>query len=397
MPHERVGDEQRTALEDVDQRGRAVGADQGGRRHRRGGQSPARGGDHVAGAGVRLLADEQLIAPALPLIAIDDLGHRIAVCELGHVAISNIASTCSSIPLCENVRMPSRRRYAQQGDACATAHAIELLGDRWTYPVIRELMLAPKRFGELESGLRGVTPAVLTARLRELEGAGLIRRATLPPPANVPVYELTDWARELEPTFAALGRWAHGSPTRTLEGAGLTPDAAVQSMTTMAPTEPIERADPAAAAPVRRARRWGGRVRLRAVVGCRGPAHRARVEPAVPRRAVRADSSEWALILHAGRAAGRLRRRDRRRPRTRWSDWWSCSRALGPRPPVVERRAQRGDETRRRPADRRVERVSSRGADPAVGPLGPYRRVAQRPGGSGQKIIGRSSSSRRDR
>ncbi|GAA1975992.1 helix-turn-helix domain-containing protein [Microbacterium pumilum] len=199
--------------------------------------------------------------------------------------------------------MPTRRRYAQQGDACATAHAIELLGDRWTYPVIRELMLAPKRFRELESGLRGVTPAVLTTRLRELEAAGLIRRVTLPPPANVPVYELTDWARELEPTFAALGRWAHASPTRTLEGAGLTPDAAVQSMTTMAPSESIEppiqlelhlhdaRVDGAAGYDY--ALSWDA-------AGLRI----ARGSNPLASAAVRADSSEWALILHAGEPLG---------------------------------------------------------------------------------------------
>lgn len=196
--------------------------------------------------------------------------------------------------------MPSRRRYAQQGDACATAHAIELLGDRWTYPVIRELMLAPKRFGELESGLRGVTPAVLTARLRELEAAGLIRRATLPPPANVPVYELTDWARELEPTFAALGRWAHASPTRTLEGAGLTPDGAVQSMTTMAPSGPIEPAIElqlhlydARVAP-------GGGYDY-ALSWDAGGLRITRGTNPLAAATVRADSSEWALVLHAGR------------------------------------------------------------------------------------------------
>lgn len=52
--------------------------------------------------------------------------------------------------------MPIKRTYASHGDACATSHAMELLGDRWTYPVIRELMLAPKRFAELEASLREI-------------------------------------------------------------------------------------------------------------------------------------------------------------------------------------------------------------------------------------------------
>lgn len=127
--------------------------------------------------------------------------------------------------------MPIKRSYADHGDACATAHALELVGDRWNYPVIRELMLAPKRFGELAGSVRGITPSVLTTRLRELGAAGLVRRGE--------AYELTDWARELEPILADLGRWAQMSPTRSTEGGGLTPDAAVQAMRTMAPATEV--------------------------------------------------------------------------------------------------------------------------------------------------------------
>lgn len=136
--------------------------------------------------------------------------------------------------------MPIKRSYAEYGDACATAHAIELIGDRWTYPVIRELMLAPKRFGELAAGVVGITPAVLTTRLREMEAAGLVERATLPPPASVTVYQLTPWARELGPLLRSLGKWVHGSPARQQVGGGLTPDGVVQSMLTMAPEQPPE-------------------------------------------------------------------------------------------------------------------------------------------------------------
>ena len=112
---------------------------------------------------------------------------------------------------------------------------MELLGDRWTYPVLRELMLAPKRFNELAEGVRGVTPAVLTARLRELEAVGLLERVELPAPARATGYRVTDWGRELGPVFSALGRWAQASPVWRPDGCGLTPDAAVQSMLTMAP------------------------------------------------------------------------------------------------------------------------------------------------------------------
>lgn len=134
--------------------------------------------------------------------------------------------------------MPIKRTYAEDGDACATAHAMELLGDRWTYPVLRELMLGPKRFGELTATVRGVTPAVLTGRLRQLESVGLVRKVTLPPPAAVGAYEATEWARELAPIFSALGRWGVRSPLLPAEDTGLTPDAAAQSMMTMAPAPP---------------------------------------------------------------------------------------------------------------------------------------------------------------
>ena len=78
--------------------------------------------------------------------------------------------------------MPIKRTYAECGDACMTARAVELIGDRWTYPVLRELMLAPKRFKELSAAICGVTPAVLTTRLREMEAAGLVERVVLARP-----------------------------------------------------------------------------------------------------------------------------------------------------------------------------------------------------------------------
>ena len=134
--------------------------------------------------------------------------------------------------------MPIKRSYAEHGDACLTAHAVELIGDRWTYPVLRELLLGPKRFGELAAAVRGVTPAVLTTRLREMEATGLVEREVLPPPASVTVYRLTSWALELEPVLQALGRWAHRDPGRGAPVGGLTPDGVVQSMLTMAPANP---------------------------------------------------------------------------------------------------------------------------------------------------------------
>jgi len=104
---------------------------------------------------------------------------------------------------------PARRRYE---DACAVAHALDLVGDRWALLVIRELMLGPRRFADLRAGLPGISANVLTQRLEELEGSAILRRRKLPPPANVHVYELTEWGYESEPVFQVLGRWAARSP-----------------------------------------------------------------------------------------------------------------------------------------------------------------------------------------
>ena len=103
----------------------------------------------------------------------------------------------------------SRRHYE---DACAAAHALDLVGERWALPVMRELMLGPKRFSDLRASLPGISANVLTQRLEGLEAAGVLVRKKLPPPASAQVYELTEWGYESEPIFQALGRWAARSP-----------------------------------------------------------------------------------------------------------------------------------------------------------------------------------------
>ena len=97
-------------------------------------------------------------------------------------------------------------------DACGTAHALDLIGERWALLVLRELMLGPRRFSELKADLPGISSNVLAQRLVELERRGLARRVRLPPPASVQVYEATDWGLEAEPIVQALGRWAARSP-----------------------------------------------------------------------------------------------------------------------------------------------------------------------------------------
>lgn len=106
----------------------------------------------------------------------------------------------------------SPRSYDQ---FCTIACALDVLGERWTLLVVRELMLGPRRFVDLLDGLPGIGPNLLTARLRALESEGLLRRGTLPPPAGSAVYQLTEAGRALEPVLVELGRWG----ARVLPGA----------------------------------------------------------------------------------------------------------------------------------------------------------------------------------
>ncbi|MEA2332632.1 MAG: hypothetical protein QOH58_2770 [Thermoleophilaceae bacterium] len=125
--------------------------------------------------------------------------------------------------------MATARTY---GEACAAAHALDLVGERWALLVVRELLLGPKRFTDLRAGIVHASPNVLAQRLRELEQAGIVRRRKLPPPAGSRVYELTEWGLELEPVISALGRWGARSPCRPPEAA-MSVDSHILAMRTM--------------------------------------------------------------------------------------------------------------------------------------------------------------------
>lgn len=102
-----------------------------------------------------------------------------------------------------------RRSY---GDACATARALDVVGERWALLIVRELLFGPKRFGDLQSGLATVRPNVLSQRLRDLEASGVIERRRLGRPASVWVYQLTEWGRRLEGVLLMLGEWGRAVP-----------------------------------------------------------------------------------------------------------------------------------------------------------------------------------------
>lgn len=97
-----------------------------------------------------------------------------------------------------------KRSYRQ---ACGIAKALDVVGERWTLLVVRNLLVGPQRYKDLLETLPGITTNLLADRLKDMTEAGLIAQRTLPPPAPAVVYELTPLGRELEPALLALGRF----------------------------------------------------------------------------------------------------------------------------------------------------------------------------------------------
>jgi DNA-binding HxlR family transcriptional regulator len=100
------------------------------------------------------------------------------------------------------------------GQRCPLARALDIVGERWTLLVVRELLLGPRRYTDLTAGLPGVGTNILAARLADLQRAGLVTKRELPPPTAVTVYELTDAGRALATTLGALSEWGerYGAP-----------------------------------------------------------------------------------------------------------------------------------------------------------------------------------------
>src|SRR5215207_1930509 len=110
----------------------------------------------------------------------------------------------------------NNRSYHQY---CGLAYALDIVGERWTLLVIRELSAGPRRFKDLLDGLPGISTNLLAERLKHLEQQGVIRHRTLAPPAGSSVYELTAIGRALEPTLLALGKWGSQFVPPSAEGA----------------------------------------------------------------------------------------------------------------------------------------------------------------------------------
>lgn len=97
-----------------------------------------------------------------------------------------------------------RRRY---GQFCPLAKALDVLGERWTLLIVRELLVGPKRYTDLRTGLPSLATDLLAARLHELQQAGVVTRRQVPPPTRATVYELTARGWALRPAIRELSRW----------------------------------------------------------------------------------------------------------------------------------------------------------------------------------------------
>ena len=122
-----------------------------------------------------------------------------------------------------------RRSY---GQFCGLAVALDAIGGRWTMLIVRDLLLGPRRYGDLLKGLPGISTDLLADRLRALESVDAITKRRLPPPASVTVYELTETGRELQPVITHLAKWgARLLPEPGTENYRIDSSWAIQSMT----------------------------------------------------------------------------------------------------------------------------------------------------------------------
>jgi DNA-binding HxlR family transcriptional regulator len=103
---------------------------------------------------------------------------------------------------------PRKRRYRERSGLAA---ALDVVGERWTLLIVRELLGAPRRYGELLEALPGIGTNLLVNRLRDLEAVGVVGRVLAPSPQSAVVYELTDRGRALRPTVDALQAWGEAN------------------------------------------------------------------------------------------------------------------------------------------------------------------------------------------
>jgi DNA-binding HxlR family transcriptional regulator len=115
------------------------------------------------------------------------------------------------------------------GQYCGVTRALELVGERWALLIVRDLLVGPRRYGELAEGLPRIPSNILATRLKELQAAGILRRA---PRSRVVVYELTPYGRELEPVVLALGAWGFKAMGDPRDEQVVTPDSMTMALRT---------------------------------------------------------------------------------------------------------------------------------------------------------------------
>jgi DNA-binding HxlR family transcriptional regulator len=118
------------------------------------------------------------------------------------------------------------RDYGQYG---GVPQALELIGERWALLIVRDLLVGPRRYGELAAGLPRIPSNILAARLKELQAAGVLRRA---PRSRIIIYELTPYGRELEPVVLALGAWGYKTLGDPRDEQIITPDSMTMDLRT---------------------------------------------------------------------------------------------------------------------------------------------------------------------
>jgi len=117
----------------------------------------------------------------------------------------------------------------EYGQYCGVTRALELVGERWALLIVRDLLVGPRRYGDLAAGLPRIPSNILAARLKELQAAGVIRRV---PRSRVIVYELTPYGHELEPVVLALGAWGFKAMGEPREEQVITSDSMTMALRT---------------------------------------------------------------------------------------------------------------------------------------------------------------------
>jgi DNA-binding HxlR family transcriptional regulator/putative sterol carrier protein len=116
------------------------------------------------------------------------------------------------------------------GQYCGVARALELVGERWTLLIVRDLLVGPRRFTDLRHGLPRIPTNVLSERLKELEHAGIVQRRMLPRPAASVVYELTEYGSQLDDVLMRFGVWGAQSLGQPRPGEIMTADSMVMAL-----------------------------------------------------------------------------------------------------------------------------------------------------------------------